>query len=119
MHYHALHVLDADLDVLVEGLLREIDHVGGEERLAVGLEVLLVGLEHAVEPGEELLGAVVRVEHHRHAVGLGDIADVVGALQPRRQSTAGPGGPVEAALGLLHGLTRWDAPYVVLEASKV
>ena len=81
LHHHALHVLDAELDVLVEGLLGQIDHVGGEEGLAIGLEVLLVGLEHAVEPGEELLGAVVRVEHNGHSVGLGNVADIVSALQ--------------------------------------
>lgn len=81
--YHALHVLDADLDVLGEGLLGEVEHVGGEEGLAVGLEVGLVGGYHAVEPGEELLGAVVRVEHNWHTVSLCDVADIVGAL--RRQ----------------------------------
>mmetsp|Transcript_51508 Transcript_51508/g.125612 ORF Transcript_51508/g.125612 Transcript_51508/m.125612 type:complete len:336 (+) Transcript_51508:49-1056(+) len=76
---HALEVLDADLDVLVEGLLGEIEHVGAEEGLAVLLEILLVGLEHAIEPRQELLGAVVRVQHHGHPVGFSNLADIVGA----------------------------------------
>lgn len=50
----------------------------GEERLAVNLEVLLVGVEHAVEPREEFLGAVVSVQDDRNAVDGGDTADVVG-----------------------------------------
>ena len=36
----------------------------------------LVGLEHAVEPGEELLGAVVGVDHDGDAVELGHLAYV-------------------------------------------
>mmetsp|Transcript_6736 Transcript_6736/g.16336 ORF Transcript_6736/g.16336 Transcript_6736/m.16336 type:complete len:410 (+) Transcript_6736:222-1451(+) len=76
---HALHVLDTCLNVLLEGLLREVKHVRGEEGLAVLLVVLLVGGEHAVEPGEELLGTVVGVEDDGHTVGLGHVADIVGA----------------------------------------
>jgi hypothetical protein len=51
--------------------------VGGEERLAVELEVALILIHHAVEPGEELLGAVVGVENNGNAVGRGNGADVV------------------------------------------
>ena len=43
------------------------------------LEILLVGVEHAVEPGQKLLGAVVAVQDDGHAVVLGHEADVVGA----------------------------------------
>lgn len=43
-------------------LTREIDHVRREEGHTVGLEELLVLLEHAIEPGEKLLGAVVGVD---------------------------------------------------------
>ena len=75
---HALEVLDANGNVLLVGLLAEVEHVGGEEGLAVlGVE-LLVGLEHAVEPGEELLGAVVGMEDDGDAVVLGDGTDVHG-----------------------------------------
>jgi hypothetical protein len=48
-----------------------------EEGLAELGEVGLVGLEHAVEPGEELLGAVVGVEDNGDVVGGGDGADEV------------------------------------------
>jgi hypothetical protein len=67
------------LDVVVDRLLRQIDHVGGEEGLAVELEVALVLVEHTVEPGQELLGAVVGVEDDGDAVGRGNAADVVGS----------------------------------------
>ena len=91
---HALEVLDADGNVLLVGLLAEVEHVGGEEGLAVlGVE-LLVGLEHAVEPGEELLGAVVRVEDDGDAVVLGNGTDVHG-----KGDGTGDGG-----VGLLDGL---------------
>ena len=59
---HALEVLDAGLDVLLLGLLGEVEHVGGEEGFLVLGKVLLVGLEHAIEPGKELLGTVVGME---------------------------------------------------------
>jgi hypothetical protein len=75
---HALKVLDTNLDVLLLGVLREIEHVGREEGLAVLGEVLLISGEHTVEPGEELLGAVVRVDDDGDTVGLGDGTDVVG-----------------------------------------
>jgi hypothetical protein len=51
--------------------------VAGEEGLAVLLEVALILIEEAVEPGEELLGAVVGVEDDRDAVGGGNAADEV------------------------------------------
>mmetsp|Transcript_2361 Transcript_2361/g.4505 ORF Transcript_2361/g.4505 Transcript_2361/m.4505 type:complete len:348 (+) Transcript_2361:218-1261(+) len=76
---HALEVLLANLDVLVKRLLGEVDHVRREERLAVHLEVALGGDEHAVEPRQQVLRAVVRVQNHRHAVLLGHSAHVVGA----------------------------------------
>jgi hypothetical protein len=66
-------------DVPVDGLLRQVDHVGGEEGLAVELEVALVLIEHAIEPRQELLGAVVGVEDDRDTVSGGDAADVVGS----------------------------------------
>ena len=43
------------------------------------LEILLVGVEHAVKPGQKLLGAVVAVQDDGHAVVLGHEANVVGA----------------------------------------
>lgn len=43
------------------------------------LEVALVLIEHTVQPGQKLLGAVVGVQDDRDAVGRGDATDVVGA----------------------------------------
>lgn len=43
------------------------------------LEVALVLVEHAVQPGQQLLGAVVGVHNDWDAVGGGDATDVVGA----------------------------------------
>mmetsp|Transcript_19029 Transcript_19029/g.48815 ORF Transcript_19029/g.48815 Transcript_19029/m.48815 type:complete len:310 (+) Transcript_19029:456-1385(+) len=67
---HALQVLLADGNVILQGLLGEVQHVRGEERLAVLLEVLLVGLHQAIEPRQPRLLAVVRVQDHRHTVEL-------------------------------------------------
>lgn len=53
------------------------NHVRAEKRLSVLLEVGLVGVHHAVQPGEELLGAVVGVENNGDAVGWGNGSDVV------------------------------------------
>ena len=61
----------ADLDVLGQRLLGQIEHVRAEERLAVAREVLLAGRDDAVDPGEQLLGAVVGMQHDGHAVDLG------------------------------------------------
>jgi len=60
---HALEVLGACRDVVLFGLFREIEHVGREKRLLMLLEVSFIGLEHAIEPRKEFLGAVVAVEN--------------------------------------------------------
>lgn len=74
---NTLEVLGCGLDVPLDGLLRQIDHVAGEERLAVELEIPLILIEHAVQPREQLLGAVIGVEDNRNAVGRGNTSDVV------------------------------------------
>jgi hypothetical protein len=71
----ALEILSGGLNVPLNVFLREIDHVRGEKRLAGSLEVSLVGVEHAVEPRKELLGAVVSVEDDGNAVSRSDLAD--------------------------------------------
>ena len=69
---HSGEVLGAGGNVLLLGLLREVEHVGREEGNAVLLVVGLVSVEHAVEPGEELVGAVVGVENDGDTVEGGD-----------------------------------------------
>ena len=61
---HTLEVLHADLDVLLLWLLGEIQHVRREKGFTVLLEVFLIGLQHAVEPREELVCTVIRVKDH-------------------------------------------------------
>lgn len=73
----ALQVGCGGLDVVVDGLLRQVDHVRGEEGLAVLLEVLLVGVEQTVEPWQKLLGAVVGVQDDGDAVCGSNGSDVV------------------------------------------
>ena len=53
--------------------------MGGEEGLVVQLEVSLIGIEHAVEPREELLGTVIGVKDDGDVVGGGHATDVVGS----------------------------------------
>lgn len=76
---HALKVLLADSNVLLLALFREVKHVRREERLLVLLEVLLVGSEHAIEPREQLLGTVVRVQNDGDTVRRSNRADVLGS----------------------------------------
>ena len=66
------------LDVVVDRLLRQVNHVRRVEGLAVELEVGLISVEETVQPREELLGAVVGVEDDGDTVDGGDAADVVG-----------------------------------------
>jgi hypothetical protein len=74
-----LKVLSGGLNVEVDLLLGEIDHVRREKWLAVLSEVLLISVEKTVQPWEELLGTVVSVEDDWNAVGWGNSADVVSA----------------------------------------
>lgn len=92
-----LEVLGGGLDVPLNGLLREIDHVGREKGLAMDLEVGLISIEHAVEPGEELLGTVVGVKDDGDTVCGGDGADVVGG-----SDSAGNGGGLVTVAHTLH-----------------
>lgn len=72
-----LEVLGGSLDVPVDGLLRQIDHVAGEERLAVELEVSLILVEQAIEPWQQLLSTVIGVQNDGDTVGGSDATDVV------------------------------------------
>lgn len=42
------------------------------------LKIHLVGLKHAIEPRQKLLGAVIGVDYHRDAIELGHLANVQG-----------------------------------------
>jgi len=74
---HPLKVLAADGNILFFGLFRKVEHMRGEEGLLVLLVVRLIGFEHTVEPLQELLGAVVRVEDDRHSIRGSDGTDIV------------------------------------------
>ena len=76
---HAGKVVLADVNVLLDGLLGKVDHVRGEERLAVLLVVPLRGGKKTIDPGKELLGAVIGVEDDGDAILLGHGTDVEGA----------------------------------------
>jgi hypothetical protein len=65
------------LNVEVDLLLTQIDHVGREQGLAVLLEVCLIGIEKTVQPRKELLSTVVGVENDRNSIGRGNGTDVV------------------------------------------
>jgi hypothetical protein len=74
-----LQVLGRGLDIPVDRLLRQINHVRAEERLSVFLEVFLVRVQHTIQPWQELLGAVIGVQNDGDTVDGGDGSDVVGA----------------------------------------
>jgi hypothetical protein len=48
-----------------------------EKRLAMFLEIRLIGIQHAIEPREQFMCAMVGVQDHRDAVDGGNLADVV------------------------------------------
>jgi hypothetical protein len=81
--------------------------VGREEGLAVLLEVSLVGVEETIEPGEELLGAVVGVENDGDAVAGGNAADVVSS-----GDTTGNGSGLAIVANALRELDRTRFPEV-------
>jgi hypothetical protein len=99
-----LEVGGSGLDVVVDGLLREIDHVAGEKGLAVELEVALILIEEAIEPREELLGAVVGVKNNGDTVGGSNAADVVGS-----SDTTGNGGLLAVVADTLDKLDQRSA----------
>ena len=114
-----LKVLGSCLDVPLNRLLGKVDHVRGEKGLAGGLEVGLIGIEHTVEPGEELLGAVVGMKNDRDTVGGGDGTDVVSA----GNRTSNGGGLVAVAYTLLSSVfsktlygARWPCAKLTLPA---
>jgi len=53
--------------------------MGREQRFSVSLKVFLVLIHHAVQPGQQLLGTVVRVEYHWNSVCRRNATDVVGS----------------------------------------
>jgi hypothetical protein len=85
-------------DVVVDGLLRQVDHVGGPQGLSVQLEVGLIGGEHAVQPWQQLLGAVVGVQDDGDAVDGSDGSDVVSG-----SDGAGDGGSLVLVVNALTG----------------
>jgi len=48
----------------------------GKERFLVLLEIGFISLKHTIEPRQEFVSTVVRVQDDRNAVSLGDGADV-------------------------------------------
>lgn len=60
---HSLEVFDARLDVLLLRFLGQIEHVRGKKGFLVCLVILLVSSEHAIEPRQEFLRAMVAVKH--------------------------------------------------------
>ena len=75
---HAGQVLAADVDVLFQRLFGQIQHVGGEQRLAGFGKVLLARVQQTVDPRQQLLGGVVGVQDHRNTVGFGNGVHVLG-----------------------------------------
>lgn len=72
--------------------------MAGVEGLAVELEVGLIGIEQTVQPGEQLLGAVVGVKNDGDTVAGGNAADVVGS-----GNTTGNGGVLAVVAHTLTG----------------
>jgi hypothetical protein len=74
-----LQVLGRGLDVEVDFLLAQINHMAGKQRLAVQFEVFLVLIQKSIQPWQKLLGAVISVQDDRDTIGWCNAADVVGS----------------------------------------
>ena len=72
-----LQVLGSCLNIKVHLFFTQIDHVAREERLAMLLEVFLIGIEKTVQPWQKLLGTVIGVQDDRNAVGRSDRSDIL------------------------------------------
>lgn len=86
---HFFKVLGADGNVLIIGFLGKIEHVRGKEGFAVLCKVGFVGLEHTIEPRQELLGTMVRVENNGDTVVRGNSPDVEGHSHGTSRSVVG------------------------------
>jgi len=93
-----LHVFLADANVLFEGFLGKIKHVGGEKRESLFLVEFLVGLDQTVHPRQPSLLAVISVEDDRNSVEGGNFVDVLGG-----GNASGNGGLVISVVGALSG----------------
>jgi hypothetical protein len=59
---HTFEVLDAGGDILLLGLLGKVEHMRGEERFPMLLEVGFISLEHAIKPWQEFVSTMIRVQ---------------------------------------------------------
>jgi hypothetical protein len=76
---HAREVILADADVLLEGLLGQVKHVGGEEWSSGSREVSLVGVHQRINPWQPSLLAMVGVKNDWDTVKGSDLMDVLGS----------------------------------------
>mmetsp|Transcript_35808 Transcript_35808/g.66704 ORF Transcript_35808/g.66704 Transcript_35808/m.66704 type:complete len:373 (+) Transcript_35808:485-1603(+) len=74
---HPLHVLHTNFNVLLQRLLRQVQHVRGEQRLAMELEISLIRFQEAIKPWKQTFCAVVRVQDDGDAVLFGNSTHVV------------------------------------------
>jgi hypothetical protein len=80
-------ILGRGLDVPCDLFLRQIDHVGGEEWLAMLLEISLICVHHTIQPRQQLFRAVIGVKNDRDTVGRRNGSDIVGSC-----NSSGDGG---------------------------
>ncbi len=63
-----LEVFGSGANIILNAFLTKIDHVAGEERLAVLLEMLLICVKHAIQPWQKLLSTVIGVQDDRDSI---------------------------------------------------
>jgi hypothetical protein len=80
LHWRStLQVLGSSLDIELNLLLTQVNHMGREERLAVLFKISLVLIEKTIQPWQKLLGTVVGVQDNGDTVCRSDSSDVEGA----------------------------------------
>ena len=74
---HALQDAGADFQVLAQRLGRQVEHVGGEQRLAGLLEMFFALFQQAFDPGHQLLVGMIGVENDADAIFRGQQMNVL------------------------------------------
>ena len=76
--HHALQIIGADGEVVLQRLLGQIQHVRGIKRLAVGFVVSFALGDQTIDPGEQLAVGVIGVQDHADTIIFGQQMHMLG-----------------------------------------
>ena len=85
---HTRQVLRTDLDVFVQGLFRQVNHVRREQRFTGRGEVFFTRVQQTVDPRQQFLSAVVSVQDNRNTVVFSHLMNVMRARDSAQDGCA-------------------------------